>query len=443
MVGIFLLVMLAAEVGMCVYNFVKKTPAHRERSILRLAEAAAICTFYLLAPKGTTFQWVALFLMGAVLLVTGIVGFIRSRNDGKEGAEVKPFRAGGAIARTVFKSLAWVMVLIPLFIFPPYKEPETSGEFTAASKVYTWVDESRVETLDDSGEKRHVTVTFYYPAEKSDSEKCPLIIFSHGAFGFEKSNYSSYNELVSNGYVVASVSHTYHAFFTEEADGTTKIVNSQFIQEAVDATNGIYSNKQEQYELTKKWMDVRLGDANFVLDSIIASCNSKEDPFFGRIDLEHIGYYGHSMGGATAVEMGRQREEIDAVVVLDGTFIGAYTGVENDSYTFIEDPYTKPILEMRARNHSDDTQMLEGERDYVNVYTMNHALNGKVTVIDGTAHMNLTDLPLFSPTLAKMLGTGDRDSREAIEITNECVREWFDAYVKGDGSVTPHIKAEY
>ena len=43
----------------------------------------------------------------------------------------------------------------------------------------------------------------------------------------------------------------------------------------------------------------------------------------------------------------------------------------------------------------------------------------------------------------KMLGTGDRDSREAIEITNECVREWFDAYVKGDGSVTPHIKAEY
>ena len=42
-----------------------------------------------------------------------------------------------------------------------------------------------------------------------------------------------------------------------------------------------------------------------------------------------------------------------------------------------------------------------------------------------------------------MLGTGERDAREAIEITNNCVREWFDCYLKNDGDYIPRIKDVY
>ena len=439
MVKAFLGIAILSEIALLVYCFVKKSRSRLEARIWCLAQAAAIALYYLISPHSMMFQWFMLFVLMFIFIIFGTFGlikYLRKKDDA-------PFRKGKVIGRTILKSFLWLFAIVPLLIFPPYKDITTTGGYTdIGRKVYTWTDESRVETLDDSGSKRNVTVTFYYPEEATG--KCPLVIFSHGAFGFEKSNYSSYAELVSNGYVVASISHTYHAFFTEETDGTTKIVNTGFMQEAVDATNGKYAIEDE-YQLTRKWMDVRMGDANFVLDTIIKNCNEGKDELFNKIDLEHIGAYGHSMGGATAVELGRTREEIDAVVVLDGTFLGMYTGVVNGVYTFNKDEYEKPLLNMMAIDHYDNSVKYSEEDGhvYVNLYTVEHAKNAKNVIIEGTGHMNFTDLPLFSPTLAGMLGTGDRDAREVIEITNGCVREWFDCYLKNDGRTTPDIKEIY
>ncbi len=442
MSGTFLLIMLFAELGFMVYSLLKKNRVRLEYRVLWLIQAAAIGAYYLASPRGMGFQWFFLLVFMVALIVLGILGVIRFTRKKDD----KPFKAGGVVGRAILKSFLWLFVMVPLLIFPPYKEPETTGNYTIANQVYTWTDESRVETLDDSGDKRNVTVTFYYPAEAKEGDKFPLILFSHGAFGFEKSNYSSYAELVSNGYVVCSLSHTYQAFFTEEADGTTKIVNSGFIQEAIDATNGVYSSSlEDEYALTRKWMEVRMGDANFVLDTIEKNCAEGTDEIFRMIDLEHIGAYGHSMGGATAEALGRQREEIDAVIVLDGTFLGDYTGVENGIYQFNTDAYPKPLLNVMAMDHYNNNYKPSEEdaHAYVNFYTVEHADLAKNVVIEGTGHMNLTDLPLFSPTLAGMLGTGERDGREVIEITNDVVREWFDAYVKEDGVRTPAIKNVY
>ena len=439
MVKAFLGIAILSEIALLVYCFVRKSRSRLEARIWCLAQAAAIALYYLVSPHSMTFQWFMLLVLMVIFVIFGTFGlvkYLRKKDEAK-------FSKGKVIGRTILKSFLWLFAIVPLLIFPPHKDLATTGEYKdMATKVYTWTDESRVETLDDSGSKRNVTVTFYYPEEAE--EKCPLVLFSHGAFGFEKSNYSSYAELVSNGYIVASISHTYHAFFTKEADGTTKIVNTTFIQEAVDATNGQYSIEDE-YELTKKWMEVRMGDANFILDTIIKNCTEGKDEFFNKIDLEHNGAYGHSMGGATAVELGRTRDEIDAVVVLDGTFLGMYTGVENGVYTFIQDEYQKPLLNMIAMDHYDNSIKYSEEDGhvYVNLYTVEHAKNAKNVVIEGTGHMNFTDLPMFSPFLAGMLGTGDRDAREAIEITNDCVREWFDCYLKEDGRFVPRIRDVY
>ena len=439
MVKAFLGLAILSEIALLVYCFVRKSRSRLEARIWCLAQAAAIALYYLLSPHSMMFQWFMLFALMALFVIFGTFGLFKYLRKQDEA----PFKKGKVIGRTILKSFMWLFAIIPLLIFPPYKDLPTTGSYTdIGTKSYTWTDESRVETLDDSGSKRNVTVTFYYPEEAT--EKCPLVLFSHGAFGFEKSNYSSYAELVSNGYIVASISHTYHAFFTKESDGTTKIVNTGFIQEAVDATNGKYAIEDE-YQLAKKWMEVRMGDANFILDTIIRNCNEGKDEFFQKIDLEHIGAYGHSMGGATAVELGRTREEIDAVVVLDGTFLGMYTGVENGEYQFRKDEYQKPLLNMMALDHYNSNVNYTEDDDhiYVNFYTVEHAKLAKTVVVEGTAHMNFTDLPMFSPTLAGMLGTGDRDAREAIEITNNCVREWFDCYLKNDGRFVPRIKDVY
>ena len=54
---------------------------------------------------------------------------------------------------------------------------------------------------------------------------------------------------------------------------------------------------------------------------------------------------------------------------------------------------------------------------------------------EGAGHLNYTDLPLFSPPLAKMLGVGDVDAGECIRQVNEMVCIYFDYYLKGIGTL--------
>ena len=47
--------------------------------------------------------------------------------------------------------------------------------------------------------------------------------------------------------------------------------------------------------------------------------------------------------------------------------------------------------------------------------------------------MNFTDLPLFSPVLARNLGLGDRDPEECIDKINSITLQFFNCYLKGAG----------
>ena len=69
----------------------------------------------------------------------------------------------------------------------------------------------------------------------------------------------------------------------------------------------------------------------------------------------------------------------------------------------------------------------------MNNVVLDNATVSAHTYFKGSGHMNFTDLPLFSPMLASMLGTGDIDARACIEKTNTLVLAWFDEHLKGNG----------
>ena len=48
----------------------------------------------------------------------------------------------------------------------------------------------------------------------------------------------------------------------------------------------------------------------------------------------------------------------------------------------------------------------------------------------------LTDLPLLSPVLGDLLGSGERSSEECMTIVNARVLEFCNAYLKGEGAFT-------
>ena len=346
------------------------------------------------------------------------------------------------------KKLIWILgmlvvlvvlgkILIPKIMFPDFEPVLVTGQYGVETSTYTWVDEDRVETYTDTGEKRALTVKFWYPVEEGEY---PLVVFSHGAFGVIDSNNSTCNELASNGYVVASIGHPYHAMFVEDVNGKTTMVDMDFMKQ-VYSDNGADTDEAERavYEFSKEWIEVRTGDMHFVLDTILEKAEGMEEVPFRLINTDHIGLFGHSMGGATAVQIGRERKDIDAVIDLEGTMAGEYVGFENGYELYNEEPYQVPVLDVNSKAVRDQIDALEREHadanwKYVNDYLGENAADYREVIFYGAGHLNFTDLPLFSPILAKMLGVGEVDARTCIEDVNEVVLLFFNDHLKGEDS---------
>lgn len=339
--------------------------------------------------------------------------------------------------------LAAIVLLLRAWIFPPYEAPTGTGEYQVQTEVFTWEDKNRVETFSDTGEYRNLTVKFWYPKEAGNY---PLIVFSHGAFGVIDSNYSTCVELASKGYVVASIGHPYHAMFVEDADGDMTYVDMDFMKQ-IYADNGLEGAEAEKrvYEFSLEWIELRTADMNFVIDTILTKSATETENFFAWIDVEKIGLFGHSMGGATAVQIGRERNDIDAVIDLEGTMAGEYIGFENGYELYNETPYPVPLLDVNSKAVREEIEKLEKENkgwEYVNDYVGRNALDYREVIFNGAGHLNFTDLPMISPVLAGMLGVGEVDAEECIGNVNEVVCTFFDYYLKNEGTLE-NIKAEY
>lgn len=222
-------------------------------------------------------------------------------------------------------------------------------------------------------------------------------------------------------------------------DGSTTLVNTEFLNSAVDITNEKY-DEQTTYSKTHEWLELRISDMDFVLDEILNNVGGKiPESLYSIINTDEIGLFGHSLGGATAAQLGRDRSDVDSVIVVDGTMIGEELSLENGQSVLNAKPYPIPLLNLYNDSHYEDARQ-EGET-YNNLSASAHAVEAYDVVIRGSGHLNFTDLPLFSPALASLLGTGEADSRYCIETMNKTVLDFFNYTLKD--AVTLHLQAEY
>ena len=289
-----------------------------------------------------------------------------------------------------------------------------------------FVDKNRVDEFENDGSYREVPAHFYYP-ENAEGEY-PLVIFSHGAFGYYQSNFSTYAELASNGYIVVALDHPHHAFFTTDTDGKTVTVDTDFIEDVIKINED--TSDEEVYTISQSWLKLRVDDENFVLDTIKAAKENKsldetwhtDDQtvilnVLGHTATDKTGLMGHSLGGATAVENGKN--------------------------VYYSEPYPVPVLDFTKETDYNDREQYKSEKGYpyVNEYITDNAKVSKTVVFKDVEHMDFTDLPLISPFLASMLGSGDVDHEETLGTINSIVLNWFDYYLKNEGTLD--IKAQY
>lgn len=444
--GLILFIILAAsEILLAVRacrEAKEKKQWRRERLICRAAQVAIVIVSILL-PVGQTWRFVpALGFLAVLLVIAAIKALVGRRMD--DGLKKK----GGAIVSCVLSVVFIALLLVPAFVFTGYDGLPVSGTHKIAEVSAILVDSSRTDPFEQDGSFREVPVHFYYPADASEGEQFPLVVFSHGAFGYYQSNTSTYTELASNGYVVAALDHPHHAFFTQDTDGKTIIVDMDFFNTAM--TLGAISDAQAQYDLYVQWMALRTGDMNFVLDELRAAAQSgaADDSWFvsaqdaetirsvlGMTDVSKIGVMGHSMGGATAVAVGRERSDVAAVIDVDGTMLSEYTGVADGRLEVRDEPYDVPVLEfVNWESYSELPEYLAAGNEYPNDVLIRGAAEGYSVTVRDTLHMDFTDLPLLSPTLGKMLGSGERSTEETLTIVNSLVLEFFNCYLKGEGA---------
>ncbi|HHV13442.1 MAG TPA: hypothetical protein GXX75_24520 [Clostridiales bacterium] len=431
--GILMLVLLLTlETFFLVWSIITRNNHREEKGIISIS---LLILFGLLLVTGAFewgFRYAALLIVLIIKALIGAVILVRKKE--------KEYSLRKNIIYFVRNCVVFTFALFLAILCPQYQQPKTTGNLEVATTKYTWTDNSRRDEFSQSGKNRALTVEFWYP-ENAD-KTYPLVVFSHGAFGFSGSNYSTFAELASNGYVVASIGHTYHAFYTMDTSGKLTIVNTGFINKAIEisADNNI-NNKEEIFNITREWMKLRTDDENFVINTILEKCkNDKVDTLFSIINTEKIGLMGHSLGGAASAQVGRERDDIDAVIVLDGTMLGEEVAFEDNRVVLNDIPYPIPLLNVYAEDHYTNSKELDGD-DYSNFHATQNAICAYETVFLNAGHLNFTDLPLFSPALAKKLGVGTVDARYCIETMNEVVLEFFNCYLKDAGE--PKIEKEY
>lgn len=444
--GILLLLFVIAEITLLVITFTKQKGKQewlKNCFVTRMSEMAIFLVALLLPQVAWDFRFKLCFFLLVLRVAIAGVSYLRKK-ERVEGDKSKI----GAVMNAIGSMLLLTCSLIPAILFTGYEGLETSGGYEVGMISAILVDENRVESFETDGSKREVPVYFYYPqTENAKESSFPLVLFSHGAFGYYQSNTSTYMELASQGYVVISLDHPYHSFFTMDTEGKTITVNPNFLQEVMYINED--TTPEEEIFVSSKWLTIRTADMNFVLDTVkrakeLTECKAEwfVDSEETRIkivnilrmtDIEKIGLMGHSLGGAASVTVGRQREDVGAVIDLDGTMLGEQLSYENGCYQHYEEAYPTPLLSVDNEEHYAQGDMIEAL--YVNNVVLENAMDATHTYFSGSGHMNFTDLPLFSPVLASLLGTGTIDETECVIMMNEMVLQYFDYYLKGKGEL--------
>lgn len=308
--------------------------------------AAATLPLALVSYLVETRSGIAFLMVPAYMLVlfTGIPAAVRLLRPSKTA--VHPHSSGLWI-------LSWVKLTLGIFglaaalalpLLVPMHTLAPSGPYAIGTVTYEWTDTGRPETYTETPDDyRKLAVQFWYPADQQpeagqlvtsgaklsgEEPAYPVVIFSHGATGIRSSNTSTYQDLASHGYIVASIDHTYLNLFTKFSDGELTLISQRYLNALNGALNGGIVGEQEMQAMYR----VRVEDMRFTLDQIEAiNKNGTPELPAGHLDMEHVGLSGHSAGATTAAQTCREDSRCQAALLIDGTLVFDIVEVRSDS----------------------------------------------------------------------------------------------------------------
>ncbi|MFF2089535.1 alpha/beta hydrolase family protein [Paenibacillus sp. NPDC058174] len=394
------------------------------------------------------------------------------------------------LSGSAYTAIAIMLVVTAglMYIFPVFKLPAPTGEFKVGTQTFLFVDPNREEIFGQAEEgKRELMVQVWYPAQAGTGKYAPFIpdtqilsymaesyglpgftfqhlkyVSSHAYSGAEISSaQTSYpliianpgygssrflhtsqaENLASHGYIVAAIDHTYNTFATVFPDGriTTSTTDDLFSPDHDYQTES--SNRDKLGEVLTS--DVALALDQFEL------IQSGQIPSYlkGKIDLGHVGVFGHSIGGATAYDASYD-PRIAVGIDLDGAlyrlrdreslgkpflFINSESEFEKLKRVRDNRGYTDEELKRMGNTREWMDQVTEDKKLELERMRESFHSGGQLLYIENSEHLNFADVQFLSP-IFKMLGvTGKIAPERADSVINAYMLDFFDRYLKNKG----------
>ncbi|KAI0536350.1 platelet-activating factor acetylhydrolase [Xylaria digitata] len=351
--------------------------------------------------------------------------------------------------------------------------PELTGPFKVGTTVLELVDYSRQDPFAPTPRPRDLVISLFYPTDthSEQTKNCtlalqfppataatidslvnqtgivetiatrscigsplsrpdlPLLFLGPGLGNPRLFHSDMAGEIASQGWNVVTVDHPYDSFIVEYPDGR-----------AVYATDSPNVDNRTDDEYLLEYLDARVKDIIFVLDSLSNSSVTFQIPGLGghpssslktkthnrpgpKLRTEKVGVFGHSFGGAAALQLLKDDKRFYAGADLDGGVYG----------TVVQEGTDSPFLYLRAPNHTHITdptwaQAWPNLRGFKREYSIN-----------GTKHGAFTDLPIFRDLLgAGTLGSygeglGSIAGTRILAIETAFLGAFFGRFLKGHG----------
>ncbi len=258
-------------------------------------------------------------------------------------------------------------------------------------------------------------------AELSPQQHSYPVVLMRGGLATLTTQYTSLAEdLASHGYVVAGFDAPYRSMICVFPDGR---VIARAPQNNVELVDGPH-----QAELATKLAQTWSADMSFALDQLQGlNTSDPSGKFTGRLDLERVGAFGHSLGGATALQFCHDDGRCKAGIDVDGLPLGIV----------IREGVTQPFLFLLSDHTGEsDADSKQAQANIRSIYDRLPTGRKLYIIIRSAGHYRFSDngamlqVPLVLSAM-HAVGLVHLDGRRQIAVTRHYVSTFFDVYLKG------------
>jgi dienelactone hydrolase len=393
-------------------------------------------------------------------------------------------RKTSSFAKRLFKSfvalalfaVAGGMVLLGLLWREHQTEitlPAPTGHFAVGRTTYAWANNDEIDELAPSGgAKREVVAWMWYPsaaatnathaeylpapwrkalAENSgvlmsqlltrdlalvrthstsrpdvspEQRSYPVVILRAGGGALTTDFTTLAEDLASHGYIVVGFDAPYRTFVVVLSD------NRVVTRPPTNDPENLPADQANR--LINRLLPMWTSDTAFVVNQLEQlNAADPSGKLTGRLDMRRLGMFGHSFGGATALQFCHDDPRCKAGIDLDGAPYGnvVQEGLKQP-FLFILSDHSRELAEPASRQIHQDLQSI-----------YDRLPSGRLFItIRGANHFSFSDQMLVKSRyvigMMRLLGVGGLEGRRGLAITAEHVHAFFDVYLKDAPAVS-------